>query len=135
MKHRLLVTAFISVALMAIIHVIASKFILYWTVGWFDNVVHFMGGFSTGLFALWIYYLSGIFHPNVPTKKQIIIKSFLFVLVIGVGWEIFEYMNGLTQSTEGYPLDTFHDLVSDLAGALIAGDVASYKKFYITSIN
>lgn len=131
MKHKLLITAFISIAFMAIVHVIASKFYLYWTIGWFDNVVHFMGGFSTGLFALWLYYISGIFPKTLPARKEILIKSVLFVLVIGIGWEIFEYFNGLTQSTEGYPLDTLHDLISDLAGAVIAGEYASQKNFYI----
>jgi len=120
---------------MATLHVVASEFYLYWTLGWFDNVVHLIGGFSMGLFAVWIYYISGIFPKTIPSRKKVIITSFLSVLVIGVSWEIFEYVNGITQSTEGYRLDTFHDLISDLAGGLIAGDYASQRKFYSSVTN
>ncbi|KKU20482.1 MAG: hypothetical protein UX31_C0039G0012 [Candidatus Nomurabacteria bacterium GW2011_GWA1_46_11] len=35
-------------------------------------------------------------------------------------WEIFEYANGLTQSTEKYSLDVVHDLLSDSLGAILA---------------
>jgi VanZ family protein len=130
MKNRLLFLAFGSIVLVGSLHFIASAFYYYWTVSWFDNLMHFLGGFSMGLLSLWIIYGSGIIKKIVPEKKQAIITSLICVMVIGVGWEIFEYANGLTQSTESYPLDIMHDLISDFIGAFIAGGLASKKSLY-----
>ncbi len=130
MKHKLLFLTFISVAVLATLHFIASAFYFYWTLGWFDNLMHFLGGFSIGLLSLWFYFHSGIIKKLVPNQKQAILKSLFFVIVIGVGWEVFEYLNGLTQSTESYPLDVIHDLIADSVGAIVAGDLASRKKLY-----
>ena len=48
-------------------------------------------------------------------------------MVLGGVWEIFEYVNGLTESTEEYSLDVIHDLLSDALGAILAFLVA--KRF------
>lgn len=44
-------------------------------------------------------------------------------------WEIFEYINDLTQSTEDYTLDTVHDLIADLSGAIFAGIIGAKEIF------
>lgn len=41
------------------------------------------------------------------------------VLLIAVGWEIYEYALGATYGGEGYILDTTFDLVSDIVGGFI----------------
>lgn len=41
-------------------------------------------------------------------------------MAIGGAWEIFEYVNGITFSTEGYALDTIHDLIMDAVGVTFA---------------
>jgi VanZ family protein len=130
MKNRLLFLAFGSIILVGGLHFIATAFYYYWVISWFDNLMHFLGGFSMGLLSLWILYSSGLFKKIIPGKRQAIITSIICVMAIGIGWEIFEYLNGLTQSTESYPLDTFHDLLSDFIGAFIAGGLASQRKFY-----
>lgn len=129
MKHKFLFITFLAVFLVGALHLIASAFYYYWTIIWFDNLMHFLGGFSIGLLSLWIYF--SIFKNSDLTRKQTIIKSLIFVIAIGIGWEIFEYINGITQSEESYSLDTTQDLIADIIGAILAGDLVSRKKLYL----
>ncbi|OHA92476.1 MAG: hypothetical protein A2665_01365 [Candidatus Zambryskibacteria bacterium RIFCSPHIGHO2_01_FULL_46_30] len=125
-KYPLLYTAFGLVVLLAVAHFIAAAFYLYWIFWWFDNLSHFLAGFSLGFFSLYIFYESGFFGGKLPFSKAIFI-SFIFVMLLGGVWEIFEYINDLTQSTEEYSLDVVHDLLSDALGAILALLVA--KRF------
>ncbi len=125
-KVSLLYVAFALIILLGIIHLIAESFHLYWTIWWFDNLSHFLGGFSLGFFSLYIFYESGLFGDKISFTKAIFI-SFVLVMMIGGAWEMFEYTNDLTQSTEEYPLDVVHDLLSDVLGVILASLVA--KRF------
>ena len=125
-KYPLLYIAFGLVVLLAVAHFIAAAFYLYWIFWWFDNLSHFLAGFSLGFFSLYIFYESGLLG-NKLSLPQIIFLSFISGMVLGGVWEIFEYVNGLTESTEGYSLDVIHDLLSDALGAILALLVA--KRF------
>lgn len=131
MKYRLLYLILFLVVVVASLNYIAGIFYYYWTIGWFDSFVHFLAGISIGLISIWIYFQSGLFKQSIPEKREAVLISIICVLVIGIGWEIFEYANGLTQSTESYSLDTVHDLISDTLGALVAGGLAIQKKLYV----
>lgn len=120
-KYSLLYIALVITALVAVLDFIAMSFDLYWSLWWFDNVVHFLAGLAGGCVAVWFLFDSGLFYKKPPTIVQSIIGAFVLLMIVGVAWEIFEYANGLTQSTESYPLDTFHDLLSDAAGSVLAG--------------
>ena len=50
--------------------------------------------------------------------------AFLSAMLVGGLWEVFEYVNDLTQSTEAYHLDVVHDLLADGAGAMLASLLA-----------
>lgn len=130
-KRNLLFFAFSLILLLGVLNAIAGAFYLYWTVDWFDNVTHFLGGLSLGMLSLWIIYDSGFFSKLEPSTKRAVITSVIAVLIIGIGWEVFEYINGLTQSTEEYSLDVMHDLIADVLGAVLAGIIGSWKNFYI----
>ncbi len=130
MRHKLLFLTLASIILVAVLNFTAMFYYFYWIFAWFDNVVHFFGGFAIGLLAIWIYFQSGLFKKIVPEKRQAILTSIVCVLIIGIGWEIFENLNGLTQSTESYPLDIVHDLISDFIGSVVAGGLAANKKLY-----
>jgi hypothetical protein len=130
-NNRLLFLILLAVVVVASLNYIAGIFYYYWTINWFDSLVHFLAGIAMGLFSIWIYFQSGIFKRSIPEKREAVIASIIFVIVVGVGWEFFEYTNGLTQSTESYSLDTMHDLISDILGALVAGGLAMHKKLYV----
>ena len=125
-KYSLLYIAFGFVIILGALHFIADAFYLYWTLWWFDNVMHFLGGLSLGFLSLYIFYESDFFLGKIPFSRAVII-SLVFVMIFGGAWEVFEYVNGLTQSTEKYSLDVVHDLFSDVLGAILAPLIA--KRF------
>jgi len=118
-RYPFLYASFVSVLLLGIVHFVAVALYLYWTIWWFDNLSHFLAGFSLGFFSLFIFYESGLFRDKLSFLKVSFI-SFIFVMMLSGIWEIFEYANGLTQSTEKYSLDVVHDLLSDSLGAILA---------------
>ena len=129
-KYPLLYIALALVILLAVVHFTADFFHLYWALWWFDNLSHFLAGFSLGFFSLAIFYESNLFGDKLSFSKAVFI-SFISVMMLGGVWEIFEYVNGLTQSTEKYSLDVIHDLLSDALGAILAFLIAKrFLKFY-----
>src|SRR3989344_7365145 len=116
-KYSILYTAFVLIALLAVVNFFALSFYLYWTIWWLDNAVHFLGGFSLGFFMLYIFSESGFFGNNLSFSKAIFL-SFVAVMMAGGAWEVFEYANGLTDSVENYALDVVHDLLFDALGAI-----------------
>ncbi|KND48625.1 MAG: putative membrane protein (4 TMH) [Parcubacteria bacterium C7867-005] len=87
--------------------------------------MHFLGSFALGLFIIWFVFLSELFWKSVPNKKTIFFAVILSMIVIGGVWELFEYTNNLTESTEGYTKDVVHDMISVFVGAVLAGYVGS----------
>jgi hypothetical protein len=74
--------------------------------------LHFLGGAWVLLAALWILRRIG-FHPTTG----ILISA---VVIVGVGWELFEVMLGLVPSSYyWFWLDTGSDLILDIAGGLV----------------
>jgi len=128
-KYSLLFIAFVLVIVLWIIHFLAMSFYFYWTVWWLDNVAHFLAGLAGGFIVIWFFFDSSLFCKRYPTIFESILSAFTCVLIVGVMWEIFEYVNDLTQSIESYVLDTVHDLIADLSGAIFAGIIGTKEIF------
>jgi VanZ family protein len=99
----------------------AMKFFWYYSIGWFDMFMHFLGGFWLGCLLLWLFRV-----------EQMSLQSSFFilggVLVVGVLWEIFEVF--FHQYIAGSPFDlrdTLSDLFFDFAGGLLSLLVFSGK--------
>ena len=90
---------------------LAKTFYWYYTVWWFDIVMHFISGFWVGLFFLYVFYDKNTFFRKFTAV-------ILGVLLIGILWEIFEvYLNVV--SLESFSIkDTALDMFFDLAGGL-----------------
>lgn len=115
----------VLVVLLAVLHYAAVVFYLYWSYGWFDNLMHFIGGISIGLFLYWFFYRSNIVSPPRLLSWVTIIGG---TIVIGAGWEVFEYVMHFTYtSKESYVLDTSLDLLMDIIGACGACVAARLK--------
>ena len=103
-------------ALIGYLQVISIERDLYWTIWWMDILLHFLAGFFIVYAALLlnfsIYGWRGIEASDLK-------KMFFIILFIGVGWEIFEYVNKMIDP-ENYWQDTFTDLVMDFLGAFLA---------------
>src|SRR3989344_6737965 len=110
-KSSILYIAFGFMIIFGALHLIAQPLSLYWTYWWFDIMMHFLGGFSGGLLVLW--YLG-------PSRSfQVIFITISCVLIVGIAWEIFEFVFELTQPID-YWQDTAFDIVNDIVGAVIA---------------
>lgn len=107
------------VCLIFVLHVVAIFFHLYWTLWWYDIILHFLGGVFLGLLVLWLRFFSGYFGtPPFISGFSTLLLVLSAAFFIGLGWEVFERMLGNTWSVEGYYLDTATDIVFDVTGAL-----------------
>jgi VanZ family protein len=97
--------------LVAVLNAVAVSLSLYWSYWWFDIVMHTLSGFAGGLFVLWL------FHPFRAYQSLWLTLGSL--LVVGVVWEIFEWVFDLIQPLN-YRQDIVYDLLNDLLGALLA---------------
>jgi len=112
-KKKLLKWIVCLMFLMFLANQVALKFYWYYSIWWFDILMHFSGGFWVGLFFLYVFY-----------DKYSALKKFLFViscvLLIGILWEFFEFFMNLI-STEVFSLsDTALDVFFDLFGGTFA---------------
>ena len=90
------------------------KFYWYSSIWYFDMAMHFLGGFWLGLASLYLF-------PLKDTSFKSILKIFLLVLLVGVGWEIFEVIvDRVITGNLFNTLDTISDICFDLAGGLSA---------------
>jgi hypothetical protein len=135
-NHRLLYISFGWLALLGVVHILAGFFYFYWTLWWFDNAMHFLGGLSMAFFTLWIVHALGFFK-GVPRTSRVLFTVLASVVLIGIGWEVFEYVFGIANPSIGqtYASDTSFDLFFDLLGALVAGLFAKKPKFYLPQRN
>ena len=77
-------------------------------------IVHFLGGFWLGLVGIY-------FFPSSNRSLGSILKILLLVLLVGVGWEVFEIVvnDVIVQNPFDY-LDSFSDILFDLGGGFCA---------------
>ena len=108
-------------ALLGLLHIMATFFYFYWTYWWFDWITHFLAGLAGGLAAYWALFNSSILRNPYRRVFPVILIVFLCVMAAGAAWEIFEYAIDVTDSYEAvYALDVFHDLLADALGAIVA---------------
>ena len=113
-KKKLLIRLTSLIVFISVLNFFAHKFYWYFSIWWSDMPMHFLGGLWLGLV---FFYL---FLPENLSLK-LIFKVSLFILIIGIGWEIFEilFINYINQNPFNI-LDTISDLFFDLTGGLFA---------------
>jgi len=113
----------LSLSSIALIHQVAVNAYLYWLYLWFDIPMHFLGG-AVAAFG----FLSWVGERFVPVTSRSFFATMLFVLLVGLSWEVFEWYFSLTD-TLAYWSDTIGDLCFDLLGGAVAyGIVRSFKR-------
>jgi hypothetical protein len=126
LKRQIVWEIIILALLVAILDKIAMLLFLYWTTAWADIVMHFLGGYLIATIAIFIFFMSGwIKFPR--TKLVGLITIISTVLIVGLGWELWELFTGLTDVII-HKGDTILDLIMDILGAL--GAYITHKKIY-----
>lgn len=100
------------------LHLGALRYYWYWSFWWFDILVHFAGGFLLTFLFLFLYQS---ISKNIPGIYHSFVFVILFVLTVGLSWELFEVIIESASIAEpDYLLDTIADIFVDIAGALFA---------------
>lgn len=101
----------------AMFQYIAHVYFLYWVWWWTDILMHFLGGVFIAGCTLWFveYEIPRSWRRQVPH----FFVALLAILVVGVAWEVFEWVTGM-YTERNYSLDTTMDLAMDVVGMLTA---------------
>lgn len=116
MHKKLLLSACFLVLFIWLVNTSANYFYWYSAMWWFDIPMHIMGGMFLSLFggALFFRKLRDL------SNKEALVTILLFALIIGLGWEVFEYI--VQTIIKGQQLanipDSIKDMVMDLLGGL-----------------
>lgn len=112
-----------SLLTLVAVHASALLFSLYWIYPWFDNPMHVLGGMTVALGFFYFSFIRVYFSKYV---QEGLFGAILFVLVIGVFWEIYEYTMGsrILRTVPFDAIDTITDLCMDVIGATLGYFVA-----------
>ena len=119
-RQTIILSALLAIGVLYLLHVLGIIY-FYWTYWWYDVITHFLGGMVVGLGLCWALFSL----KNFRTKILIV---FISTLLIGIGWEVFEYYYDISKSQENYTRDTLNDLTLDVAGALLVVALTSKKR-------
>ncbi len=113
MRLRWFITALVLSALLACMEVYALTNYLFWRYVWFDVPMHFLGGATVGVFLVGLLLH---FRPRL---------YLLGVVLVSLGWEVFEYLSGFPRESN-FVFDTTLDLLMDALGATLVYVVARF---------
>ncbi len=116
-KSSLLILGLSLALLVSTLDYIAVIFYLYWTTIWYDIPMHFLGGLTIGILGVLVLRLE-------ERSRKSFAQLLVFVMSVGIAWEIFEYLIGATYAIEGRMADITVDLILDAVGAAAAYFIA-----------
>ncbi|HRH25516.1 MAG TPA: hypothetical protein PLD99_00985 [Parcubacteria group bacterium] len=129
MSRSILMSALFFSVLVGVLNKIGGIYFLYWGLSWFDMLMHFLGGVTLALFFIWGYYYSGFLSRNVTSDKLYFFKIICLVMLVGLGWEVFEFYFDIAHPTRGkYYEDTFLDLFFDFLGVWSVSLLIKFKE-------
>lgn len=113
-SRKLLIRLISLVFFIFLLNYLAMTFYWYSSVWYLDMLMHFLGGFWVALASIYLF-------PPKNSSLESILKIFFVVLMVGVGWEMFEILVDwfITGNSFNF-LDTASDLFFDLSGGLCA---------------
>ncbi len=111
------IPSFFVASLIAILHFAGVKYEWYSTFIWYDVLLHVLGGFWVGYTVCYLWLRNMRANSN-----NLFWIALVGVLVIGIGWEIFEFIFNIADPYGAIPymVDTVKDIIMDVCGALLA---------------
>lgn len=114
LKSAYFLPCFLLLALIAALHWTGTDLGYYETTGWFDVLMHFLGGAWVSGTALW---LAAVYLPDRHLYLVSVRNLVLCALAVGIAWEAFELLMGWTSfGMENYWGDSALDLIMDSLG-------------------
>jgi hypothetical protein len=110
------------VVLIAVLNYYAYQFYWYWEFWWFDIIMHTLGGIFIASFSLWYYFFSKAEAIQIVSLKiRVFMVSLLSIVVVGIGWELFEFsVDTFITLSRHDSVDTASDLFFDALGGSFA---------------
>lgn len=110
--------------IIAVLHALGFAYSLYFYLWWYDIMMHLLGGFAVALLVTYILCLRPKDAEGAARKvsvRKIFLTVLVSALVIGVVWEIFEFIINRLFTLRGNDMtDTVADLLNDLLGAAVS---------------
>jgi hypothetical protein len=126
MKKRLLILSlFSAVIILALFNNFATYSHAYYNTAWADLLSHFLGGLSMALIGAFVFFVLIPYYLNTDSLSRYTI-IFLFALIAGLVWEVFEIMFGLSIPKVD-AIDTLSDLSMDILGSIAGIIYLRYK--------
>ncbi len=123
-RSKILSLLAVNIILLSIVNYLARPFYWYYLIWWFDIPMHFWGGVVVLFLVLYIFYSRISRFSKVPFLYLI-----LSVFIVGVGWEVFEYIVNNVIAGQAFSLfDTISDICFDVAGGCVAFLSITFKK-------
>jgi len=121
LKKKLLLISFITILITAILHYLSIKLNWYFTFKQIDIIVHILGGFWIAITAIWFCLEFKHIETIINYKTKYFIAILVYVLIIGVIWEIFELISGNTfLHSSNFWTDSTSDMINNFLGGFIA---------------
>jgi len=98
--------------LLLVVHYLGMRFYIYWSVSWYDLVVHCLGGIT-------VAFVVTLFAEYLWNKRLGLKSVFSLTLLAAVCWEISEYIFGISGAPGHYWTDTLSDILMGLIGSII----------------
>src|SRR3989338_592396 len=89
-SEKLLQRLVYLIFLIFLVNFVANKFHWYYSIWYFDMIMHFLGGAWLGLVSLWFFSRTST-SESFRLSPELVLKILLFVFFAGLGWEIFEF--------------------------------------------
>lgn len=114
MNMRILALQFLVAVLIVVLDIhFGIDQMYFWSVWWWDVLMHVLGGVWAGLFGAWCMRTLGY--------RVSLSGCVLAAFSIGLAWEIFEYVFDIGGSVfMSYPVDTAKDIIDDSIGGILA---------------
>ena len=115
MRRPWLFGALLLSILLLTLHLLALAHYWYWVYWWFDVMMHLLGGVTLGVF----------FVALSRTPRPLL--YLVLTAVCFVGWEVIEYVGGISRNEPNFTFDTAHDLLDDVLGATAVYALARFS--------
>ena len=84
-RKKFLIRSVSLIFIIFLLNYLAMTFYWYSSIWYFDMPMHFLGGIWLGLVSLYLFSLKDFSFKSF-------LKIFLVVLLVGIGWEVFEVL-------------------------------------------